>query len=452
MMSTVVIGCWKSTSLAIYSKSTFTRKTAFAVTKSFPRCRTGSSTTSDDDEYDDTYTTTTRKLPTLEHYRPTVMSTGFLRTIQDRKRLIGCNIYITAGGSDRHVPILTDLVQRAQNLFQEKSSNQSVPTLPRKSLLDISEEEMERSLIERDKDDRYDLGILVHAYTDKVYNRTSLHLAGTPEIILDVASELIQQIVMELRAIVVDESEDDRIGSTTEHPHVGLVDHVAVVPLVTGMESQILDPYTTFTPLFVKTHGADVARKLGKFVCDSLNIHVFYYGLAHKKNVPLVKVRKRRTNFFKSNGRIVTGSMEPDQPTMESCTIGAPEEFVENYNVRMKAKCTKKTAHYLARLVREKDGGLAGIEAMAFPYSKDRWEVACNLMRPYAGGANVEALKDEFRKWNSGRNLMEKGYRVGTTQEQSIKVLENISRSAKSRKVHDEKVMTKFQEYLNMEE
>ena len=114
--------------------------------------------------------------------------------------------------------------------------------------------------------------------------------------------------------------------------------------------------------------------------------------------------------------------------------------------------CSKKTVQYVARLVRESDGGLEGIEAMAFSYTNNRWEVACNLLRPYAGGANVTRLKEEFRKWNAKMDQIERGYRVGTTQEQSIKVLEMISRSAKNRKAHDEKVMTALQEYLNLEE
>ena len=333
-MSLLAIGCWKSTSFAAWYRSEITRKVAVVVTnKSFPRRYSGSGSASSDEDDDTTAVKPKRKLPTLEHNRPTLISTGFLRTIQDRKRLIGCNIYITAGGEDRHVPLLTKLVQRAQTLFQEKSSKTYVQNLPPQSLMDISEEEMERSLIERTEEERYNLGILVHAFTDKVYNRTSLHLAGTPEIILDVAKDLIQLTIVELRNLV--DTNGELINSSTQHPHVGLVDHVAVVPLVTGMESRILDPYTTFAPMFISTHGADVARKLGKFIRDHLNMNVFFYGLAHKNKISLVKVRKRRTNFFKSEGKIVTGSMEANTPTMESCTVGAPEEFVENYNVRM---------------------------------------------------------------------------------------------------------------------
>lgn len=444
-MSLIIIGCRKSSSFTTSPQLVFPWKVAsLVVAKSLPRCMSTRATTTD------VTTSTKRNEPTLEKDRPTILSTGLVSVIQDRKRLIGCNIYITAGGNHHHVPLLTEVVQRAQTLFKEKSSQKQVKELPPKTLMEISEEEMERSLIEIDKDDRYDLGVLVHAYTDKVYNRTSLHLAGTPEIILDVARDLIQHVVVELRELV--NTHGSLINSSTEHPHVGLVDHVAVVPLVTGMESRIVDPYTTFTQLFINTHGADVARKLGMFMCEKLNVNVFYYGLAHKKNLSLFKVRKRRTNFFKSHGKIVTGSMEPEQPTMESCTVGAPDEFVENYNVRMKNTCSKKTAQYLSRLVRESDGGLKGVEAIAFPYTKDRWEVACNLLRPYAGGASVNDLKNEFREWNTKKNVMEKGYRVGTTQEQSIKVLETISRSEKSRNAHDEKVMTAFQEYLEMEE
>jgi glutamate formiminotransferase len=389
-----------------------------------------------------------KKPPLIEEGRRTILSTGLIDSIKDRKRLIGCNIYVTTGGDEQHIPLLNDLVQRTQKNFEEKSSKKYVRNLSPKSLDEITEIEMETSLIEDDESERYDLGVLVHVYTDPVYNRTSFHLAGTAEIILDVAIDLIQQSVIELRKL--QDSLDPSIH-VLAHPHIGLVDHVAVVPLITGEEARILDANTMFVPHFILTHAANVARKIGKAMRDTLNIHIFFYGLAQPKKISLFKVRQRRTNFFKTNGKITTGSMEPNIPTTESCTVGAPDEFVENYNVRLKDTCSKKTAQYLSRLVREKDGGLEGVEALAFAYSNNRWEVACNILRPYAGGANVEQLKEVFRDWNVKKDIMEKGYRVGTTQEQSIKVIEYVSRSATHRQTHDENVMKNFQTYFQEE-
>lgn len=392
----------------------------------------------------------------------TAISTELLRAIQDRNRLIGCNIYITAGGDrQHHAPILTAVIQRAQSLFREKSSKYFLPSSP---TVDAEKDDMEGSQIDTPRnEERSELGVLTHAYTDQVYNRTSLHLAGTPEIILDVASDLIQLLVVELRKLVVhtdattkegEEGEGDTtiIRPNTAHPNVGLIDHVAVVPLVTGAEAQVLDS-TTFAPHFIQTHGANVARKLGLFMRDNCNIHVFYYGLAHRNNISLVKIRKRRTSFFLSDGhREATMSLDPESPNLDSCTVGAPEEFVENYNLRVKATCPKKVAQQLSRAIRESDGGFAWIEAMCLPYSNNRWEIGCNVLRPYAGGTSVNDLKEHFRRWNKGKSFIEKGYRVGTTAEQNIKVLETISRSAQNRQAHDEKVMTTFQEYFQGEE
>lgn len=438
MMSLVVFS-WKSP----FVRSRIPR--ALVVTNLAPQCCASIFATTEIE-------TTDHMPPIVGDGPPTIISTGLMRIIQDRKRLIGCTIYITAGGRQGHAPLLTDLVQRAQNLFQEKSSKTYGDNVPPNSLMDIpSEDETDRSMGGDSKEERYDLGILVHAFTDKVYNRTSLHLAGTPEIILDVASELIEHVVVELRKLVVD-TEISSMDSSTDHPHVGLVDHVAVVPLITGMESRIVDPDTKFSPQFLTTHGANVARKLGIFIRDKLNIHVFFYGLAHRNKISLVKVRRRQTTFFKGKARIIDGPLEPELPTSESCTVGAPEEFVENYNVRIKESCSKKAAQHLCRSVRESDGGLDGVEAITLQYSKNRWEIACNLLRPHAGGADVDALKEEFRDWNKDKKLMEKGYRVGTTQAQSIKVLETISRSAKRRKAHDKKIRMEFQSYLDIEE
>ena len=389
----------------------------------------------------------------------TAISAELLQAIQDRNRLIGCNIYITAGGDrPHHAPILTALIQRAQTLFREKSSKYHLPS----SSDDTEGSQMDTTFTYRE---RYDLGVLTHAYTDQVYNRTSLHLAGTPEIILDVASDVIQHAVVELRKLVVhndasnkkegdEEGEDDstNIRPNTAHPNVGWIDHIAVVPLVTGVEAQVVDA-TIFTPHFIQTHGANVARKLGRFMRENCDIKIFYYGLAHRTNVSLVKIRKRRTSFFQSDGyREELISMDPESTYMDSCTIGAPEEFVENYNLRVKATCPKKVAQQLSRFIRESSGGFAWIEALCLPYSKDRWEIACNVLRPYAGGTSVNDLKEYFRSWNKGKSFIEKGYRVGTTAEQNIKVLETISRSAQNRQAHDEKVMTTFQKNLQTEE
>jgi hypothetical protein len=71
-----------------------------------------------------------------------------------------------------------------------------------------------------------------------------------------------------------------------------------------------------------------------------------------------------------------------------------------------------KWARSLTRALRgEQDGGLPGVEALTFPYSKGQFEVACKV-----------AIESKVKKWVSktmkaqpSDQLVEKAYCAGTT-------------------------------------
>jgi glutamate formiminotransferase len=347
--------------------------------------------------------------------------------------LVACNVYVSAGGKPNHVPILLNLLQEAQEHCTRLAGN-SKPTTT--SSTDTS------------------YAAIVHAYADPVYNRSSFHLAGTAENVANVASNLASQAIQVLRKEMANESSEDvnDLEQASHHPFVGLVDHVTVMPLASdnknknnNLQSGTLQPAHSFQPL---TASAWAARNIGQRLSE-LQVQVYYYGHAHPETTPLATIRRERTNFFTSGGLL-----EPDntfQPATNVATVGAPAEgFAENYNVRLTNQCSKKRAQSLTRLVRERDGGLRGVEALTLPYSNGRWEVACNLLHPdEASAEDIQALVDRWQaqqQAETGQVLVEQGYRVGTTEEQCLRVL-GLS-SKEQRKQHNEDLTERLQSFF----
>ncbi|KAL7448709.1 hypothetical protein ACHAWC_000855 [Mediolabrus comicus] len=233
-------------------------------------------------------------------------------------------------------------------------------------------------------------------------------------------------------------------------------------------------------------------RKIGSAISDKNSINMHYYGLACPNQTSLATVRRRKTSFFNSGGALdSSGCNEVDSsnnnndiPKQQSqqchyekgeCTIGTPPQFVENYNIRLTRNVDLNTAKTLTQALRgrnisTKGMGVPGVEALTLPYHRDAslggdvFEVACNLTEPKDG--SVEKIEEQLEKWiaeqqqhhqllsnlgevNSKRNrdfYIEKAYRVGTTEEQCINILndEEDNRWIK----HDIQVLTRFKEYL----
>lgn len=320
--------------------------------------------------------------------------------------LVACNVYVSFGRS-QHADVLTRLLSHAQG--QCHSLRAIYPS---------------------------DQIVVVHAYADPAYNRSSFHLAGQPSPVVAVAAELAKGAIEALLTIPQVDEDD-----TSTHPFVGIVDHVAVMPLndmhetVAGREND-----HSYKP----TGWA--ARKIGDMM-DQLGVDVLYYGDAHPDGTPLATVRREQTSFFRSGG--LGASSTSSNTKVGVATVGAPSTFVENYNVRLHP-CNVETARSLTRTLRERDGGLLGVEVLTLPYSKGRYEVACNLLRPDVGSA--EAIHARVREWDAQQHkrLVETEYRVGTTVEQCIEAL-SLSDSVQSTTEHDDVVMERFKGYIKYE-
>jgi hypothetical protein len=344
---------------------------------------------------------------------------------------VACNIYVSAGALPSHARWLMDILRSAQA--------QSHPG------------EM----------------VVVHAYTDTVYNRSSFHVAGLSEAVSHVATHVATSAIQALRherqsstGSTPIHSHNDTQNQDVTHPFVGMVDHIAVMPLfhsdsdeattnpqvdANKSSSNIVLETSLWTPTTV---SGMCARRIGEELYQSQCIdHVLYYGTAHPEGTPLARVRKEHTSFFHSGGLAVSTIGTP--PSRNVATIGAPLEFAENYNIRLTSQCSRRVAQSLTRRVRERNGGLPGVEAVTLPYSHHRWEVACNLLRPSVASSDdivaiIQAWEAEQVAAYGGGPYVETAYRVGTTAIQCQQVL---SYSAEELKEHNTAVQHRLQEY-----
>jgi hypothetical protein len=65
-----------------------------------------------------------------------------------------------------------------------------------------------------------------------MYDRSSFHLAGQPSPVVAVASELINGAIQGL--LMTPALKDE---NASRHPHVGIVDHVSIMPLESSGEA-----------------------------------------------------------------------------------------------------------------------------------------------------------------------------------------------------------------------
>lgn len=332
---------------------------------------------------------------------------------------------------------------------------------------------------------------VVHAYSDSVYHRSSFHVVGTADRVADVAIFVARRAIEWLSIENgVDHVQSNVTETVLPHPFLGLIDHIAVMPLV-GLDvypthtvtdrpmdrrekqpnyhhEQISDPNrdsnddhnVDYEPF---TISGRTARAIGQSLSEEYStnkknpIQIFYYGSAHPQGLALAHIRKQHTSFFQS------GSLRPSSlSSMTSlashsgpvATIGAPWHFGENYNITLQPPCSGTMARTLARRIRERDGGLAFVEALTLPYSHNRWEVATNLLRPDV--TDISAIKHVVDEWEkesllllssaavTGR-LVERQYRVGTTAEQCWHV---ASLNESEHENHDQHVLEFFQKCL----
>ena len=272
-------------------------------------------------------------------------------------------------------------------------------------------------------------------------------MAGRPLHVANVATTLAEKAIQGL--LLFPQDDETRIEQS-RHPFVGLVDHIAVMSLAEGDIGHVF-PSTIHsnTP-----HGI-TAEYIGNQLKET-GVDVHFYGNACLDGTSLADVRRQRTNFFHSGGLEADKTSQTQQRNLKGvATIGAPPTFVENFNIRLTDKCNQDMARSLTKALRERDGGLLGVEGLTLPYSNNRYEIACNLLQPDVGSA--EAIMERTQDWAQKQlqsspfqhmeDLVEIGYRVGTTSEQCLRVL---SLSSEGLEEHDNHVVARLKGFLGL--
>jgi len=210
---------------------------------------------------------------------------------------------------------------------------------------------------------------LLDVHVDRDHHRSVLTLAGSADGVSEAAETLARAAVRRI----------DLSSHTGVHPRLGAVDVVPFVPL--GPEG--LDA------------AGDLARRWGERMAAELAVPVFLYGAADPAGRSLPDVRRsafraRQPDF---------GPAEP-HPTAGAVAVGARPVLVA-VNLELRAgpgglQEDLAVARAVARAVRERDGGLAGVRALGFPLeSQRRAQVSMNLTD--LGATGLEAACEAVR-------------------------------------------------------
>lgn len=180
---------------------------------------------------------------------------------------------------------------------------------------------------------------------NKSHNRSLVTIVGSPQEVVDAAFAMIKKATKQINM-------EKHIG---EHPRIGATDVVPLIP-VSGVSTK---------------ECVELSKKLAQKVAKELKIPVYLYEESaqrpDRKN--LADIRKGEYEGLKKE-ILVNPDKKPDygpsrlHPTAGAIVIGA-RKYLVAFNVNLDTKDIE-IAKKIARLVREKDGGLKGVKALGF--------------------------------------------------------------------------------------
>lgn len=175
---------------------------------------------------------------------------------------------------------------------------------------------------------------------NKDHNRCLFTIIGSPE---DVLNSVFESIKVATKLIDMNK----HIG---EHPRIGATDVVPFVP-VSGVTME---------------ECIELSNNLAQKVADELKIPVFLYEASAKKEEyrNLADVRVGEYEGIKNGMRKPDYGPDKPHPTAGAMVIGA-RKYLIAYNVNLNTKDIN-IAKQIAKKIREKDGGLKAVKALAF--------------------------------------------------------------------------------------
>lgn len=420
--------------------------------------------------------------------------------------IVACNIYITASSSHKStlLRILRNAQEQCERLRRVVCAGTTATTM-RQQRGDGGSSIGSNGITSSSSSSLAGVGV-IHAHADIPYDRSSFHLAGRSDCVALVANELIRTALNDIDIDILPKTTTTTTtksttigGNNTRHPYVGLVDHVSIMPLnyycpSSSNESESEKSQSLLLPTKDEVYSnretttnnndrykvaSNVAYEIGKQMMGTKLVNVHYYGHACPRATPLAEVRRERTTFFNSGGATDStttasrrGTKQNSQHIPATTTVahkgdsivGVPNNFVENFNIRLTSNVTFHQAKSLTQLLRGRNiinhdnnngYGIDGVEALTLKYARDDissrgidgdgggtvYEVACNITKPKVGG--VTEILAQLEKWiilqllqqchQSSSTIeitdmdykyyVEDAYRVGTTQEQCLRVL-----------------------------
>ncbi len=210
---------------------------------------------------------------------------------------------------------------------------------------------------------------------DEDHNRLVVTFIGSPDNVLNAAYNSI-----DTASKLIDINK--QIGV---HPFIGVVDVVPFIPVKNASMGDC----------------KEIAKTLGKMVADKLKIPVFLYGEAARNDKFKHLYNIRHGGLEHLRNTISTKDFKPDfgeakvHSTAGAVAIGA-RNFLIAFNFNLDTE-DLKTAKDIAKVIREKDGGLPGIRALGVPlHSKKVVQVTVNITHFEKTG--LKALMDRVKK------------------------------------------------------
>ncbi|MDD3805147.1 MAG: glutamate formimidoyltransferase [bacterium] len=179
--------------------------------------------------------------------------------------------------------------------------------------------------------------------SDPDHNRTVITYAGDMQDVVETAFKLARQAVEEI----------DMRSHSGVHPRIGALDVLPLVPL----ENTTLDDCIS------------AARELGKRLGKELQLPVYYYGYAARNalHVRLSDLRRGGLEGLKKR-MLYNPDWRPDEgpgylhPTAGAVALGVRKPLIA-YNVNLRSD-DLKAAQRIAAHIRERGGGLHGVDAL----------------------------------------------------------------------------------------
>jgi glutamate formiminotransferase / 5-formyltetrahydrofolate cyclo-ligase len=198
---------------------------------------------------------------------------------------------------------------------------------------------------------------LLHRTSDETHHRSVLTIAGSGEHVLAAGIALAGVALARI----------DLRQHRGVHPRIGALDVLPFVPL---RRATLADAVT-------------LAHRAGSEIWERYGIPSFYYGEAARHDARRLLASVRSGEFEGLAARFSDPQWAPDEgdiglhPTAGAIAVGARDILIA-LNVEL-ATGDLAAAREVARLIRERNGGLRSLRALAFPRGKTRVQVSLNV-------------------------------------------------------------------------